>query len=96
MERLFPRLTRDGQEQASFSAKQSGIGSETASDVARLAHLGWQQGHDPKRELCGFLRAEPLLHRVERLVNEPPQPSFKLWTAATERQQRCNWTQERE
>ena len=48
LERLFHGLTRDGQGQASFSATQSGIGCETASDVARLGHLGALMASRPR------------------------------------------------
>jgi len=40
MERLFPGLTDEGFEQATLSAKESGLGWRQALDVARPAHLG--------------------------------------------------------
>jgi hypothetical protein len=40
LERLFPGLSPEGFEQATLSAKESGIGWRLARDVARPAHLG--------------------------------------------------------
>ena len=51
LERLFPGVTSEGLEQASLSAKESGLGWRRALDVARPANLGGliaaSEGHAP-------------------------------------------------
>ena len=68
LERLFRGLTRT----------QSGIGCETASDVARLDRLGALMASRTlvramihSASFAGLLLAEPLVRRLERLVKEP-------------------------
>jgi hypothetical protein len=77
MDQLFPGLTRESHEQASFGAALGGLGWRRASDIARLANLAALLQAGPKVRAmaaatvrAGLLRPDQLEVRLETKIQE--------------------------